>query len=253
MAAESNHVKSVQKTTDIVEALQDLHVAGVTELANRLDMPKSSVYNYLQSLAATGYVTADDGRYRLSLRFLDLGAHTRNQERIYEAGRDEVDNLAEETDELVNILVEEQGRGVYIYRSSGDRDVPVDTRIGKRAHLTTTALGKAILAQYPRSDVEEIVDEHGLPRRTENTITDREVLFEELEIIAETDIAFDREERLEGIKCIATTIHGNDGQVLGAISVSGPAHRMKGQRYEEDLPEQILQAANMIELKAKYS
>lgn len=246
-------VKSVDKAIRIIEALKEFEHAGVTEVAKHLDIPKSSAYNYLKSLEEGGYVISENERYRLSLKFLDLGAVTRKQQQIFGTSLEEIETLANETNELVNLAVEEQGFGVYLYRASGDREVPVDTRIGKHIHLSTTALGKSILAQYPRQRVTEILDNRGLPERTPNTITDRDVLFKELAEIKESDIAFDREERLEGIKCIATTIHDEHDDVIGAISISGPAHRMKGERFEEELPERILETSNLIELKAKYS
>lgn len=252
MPKKPTQVKSVRKGIRIVEKLEELHSAGVTELSEQLELPKSSVHNYLQTFENEGYIISENKKYRLSLQFLNLGAMTRKHELVYEAGRDEVDTLAEETDELVNLMVEEQGKGVYIYRSSGNREIPVDTRIGKYVYLTTTALGKAILAHYPEEEVKKVIDQHGIPKQTENTITNKQKLLDELNKVAERGIAFDNEERLDGIKCVATSIHGTDRQPLGSLSISAPAHRMKGDRYNNELPDKLLETSNLIELQMKY-
>lgn len=246
-------VGATVKTFSIVEGLQELDGAGISELAEHLDMPKSSVHNYLHTLEDLGYVICHEGQYWVGLRFLDLGGYIRSHYRVFQAGQDEADNLAEETGELVNIAVEEHGNGVPLYRSAGNRAVPIDTRIGKRLYLSTTALGKAILAHLPENRVDEIIDRHGLPRMTNNTICDRETLFEELATIRKQGYAYDDEERLNGVRCVAAPVQTEDGEVVGSISVSGPTHRMKGDRFERELPERVLQASNVIELNVTYS
>jgi DNA-binding IclR family transcriptional regulator len=241
------------KTFRIVEGLKELNGAGISELANHLDMPKSSVHNYLHTLEDLGYVDCLEGEYCVGLRFLDLGGYVRNHCEIFDAAKDEADTLAEETGELVNVLVEEHGYGVHIYRAAGTHAVPIDTRIGKHTALSTTALGKAILAHLPEDRVDEIVDRHGLPQPTPNAIGDRQTLFEQLETIRERGYARDDEERLNGIRCVAAPVQTADGEVLGAVSVAGPTHRMKGDRFDRELPDRVLQASNVIELNVTYS
>lgn len=240
------------KTFRIVEGLQELDGAGISELADHLDMPKSSVHNYLHTLEDLGYVLRHEGEYWVGLQFLELGGYIRSHYRVFNAGQEEADDLAEETGELVNIAVEEHGVAVHLYRSAGNRAVPIDTRIGKRSYLSTTALGKAILAYLPEDRIDEIIDRHGLPRMTENTIDDRETLMEELARIRERGYADNDEERLSGVRCVAAPIRTDDGEVIGSINVAGPTHRMKGNRYERELPERVLQASNVIELNVTY-
>jgi DNA-binding IclR family transcriptional regulator len=114
-------------------------------------------------------------------------------------------------------------------------------------------MGKAILAHLPESRVHEILDRHGLPEKTEQTITERDALFEELSEIRERGVAFDREERLSGLRCVAVPILSNSSRVEGALSVSGPTSRMQGERFESELPERLRSAANVIELNITYS
>jgi DNA-binding IclR family transcriptional regulator len=122
-----------------------------------------------------------------------------------------------------------------------------------QVHLHCTALGKAILAYLPEERVREIIDTHGLPERTDATITDEEELFDELEGIRDRGYARDMEERVAGLLCVAAPIRNLDGDPLGAISVSGPTSRMKGERFDEEVPEELTSTANVIELNLNYS
>lgn len=161
--------------------------------------------------------------------------------------------LAEETGELANLLVEEHGKGLYLYRAQGENAVQTDSYIGQRVSLHNTALGHAILAHLPRKRVNEIIDRHGLPATTENTITEPEELFNRLEKVRKEGVAFDDEERVKGLRCVAVPIVSNDESVEGAISISGPTSRFQDQKFRNVLPEKLEKAANVIELNITYT
>lgn len=245
-------IRAVDTALRIVEALNDSGTAGVTELARTLDLPKSTVYNHLNTLNRRGYVVKDGDEYRLACRFLELGSMTRERHRLYRIARDEVTALAEETGELSGLIVEEHCYGVFLHRAKGDQAVHVDTHVGKRIHLHGAALGKAILAFSPRDHVHEVIDRRGLPALTEHTITDEDVLAEELDRIREEGVAFDDEERISGLRSVAVPLRTDDGEVLGAISVAGPTSRMRGERFRSELPDRLQSAANVIELNITY-
>lgn len=253
MSEAKNPIKSTKTTFRIVEALMELDGAGVTELASHLELPKSNVHNYLSTLEEEEYVVKNGSTFHVGIRFLELGAYARSRRDLYRIARPEMHKLADETGELVNLLVEEHGRGTYIYRVSGENAVRVDAHTGTRVRLHCTALGKAILAFLPERRVNEIVDRHGLPKVTDHTITDREELRETLSAVRERGVAFDMEERLEGLKCAAAPVRGNTGRVLGAISISGPQTRISDSHLEEDIPSLLKQATNIIELNVTYS
>lgn len=246
-----NPVETTKKSFRLVETLKDCDGAGVTELADRLGMSKSVVHNHLSTLREEGYVLKRDGEYRLSLKFLELGGYTRKQMDLYRAARPEVNQLADESGELVNLLTESQGMGVYLYRAKGDRAVDLNTYTGYRTHLHSTALGKCLLANMSDERVEEIIDQHGLPAATENTITDRETLYDRLDRVADQGYAIDDAERLEGLRCVAAPIEDTQ-TVLGAISVSAPVGRLSRDQAESEVKDQIQDAANVVELKVRY-
>ncbi|WP_331233336.1 IclR family transcriptional regulator [Natronorarus salvus] len=248
-----NPVKSARTTFAVLDGLKELDGAGVTELANYLEIPKSTVHSYLSTLEEEECLIKEEGVYHIGVRFLEYGAHARQRTDVYEIAKPEVDRLAEETGNLSNLLIEEHGRGVYLHRGEDTRAIQVNTRVGTRVYLHSTALGKSILANLPERRVETILDRHGLPEVTPNTITDRAELAAELEEIRERGYAIDDEEQVEGLRCISAPIVSASGRVLGSISVSGPTHRFKGTYFTETIPDSVMEAANVIELNLTYS
>ncbi len=247
----SQTVDATGTSFQILEALVDLEGAGVSELASELGIPKSTTHNHLQTLVQKEYVVREGDTYNIGLRFLRLGEHSRTRHRVFTIARPEIESLAEETGELVNLNVEEYGRGVFLYRAKGSDAVHMDTYAGKRVYLHTTAFGKSILASLSTDRVDEIIDHHGLPAVTDQTITDADELRAELSTVAERGFAFEREERLEGLCCVAAPIIVDD-EVVGSVSVSGPESRMQGTRFTEELPTRIRQTTNVIEVNLRY-
>lgn len=246
-------VKSVETALRVIEALGDRDGAGVTELATVLDQPNSTIHNHLKTLERNEYIVNENGRYRIGTRFLKLGARTRDHHPVYEVARPEVDRIAQETGELSGLVIEEHGRGVFLYRGKGEQAVHVDTYPGKRIYLHGAALGKAILAELPTARVDEIVDRHGLPALTENTITDADDLHAELDQIRQQGIAFDDEERLDGLRSVAAAVTRESGAVLGSISIAGPTSRLRDDRFRHDIPDVVRSAVNVINLNVTYS
>ncbi|CQH63282.1 IclR family transcription regulator (plasmid) [Halobacterium hubeiense] len=245
-------VRTTEKTLALVEELMDRGPCGVTELTESLDMGKSAVHNHLTTLQKHGYVLKTGDEYQLGLKFLEVGGSTRKSMEFYQVAEPEVKSLANETGELANLLVEEQGMGVYLMRSKGKDAVDLDTYAGLRTHLHTTALGKAILAHLPEERVDEIIDHRGFERKTPRSIGSREELFKVLDDVRERGYAIDDGERLEGLRCVAAPVKDSSDEVLGAISVSAPASRVSDDDLHGELPERVLSAANVVELNINY-
>ncbi len=253
LTMEAKHpVRTTEKTLRLVEELMEQGQCRVTELADALDMGKSTVHNHLTTLREHGYVEQVGEEYRLGLKFLEVGGNTRKSMEIYQVAEPEIKLLAEETGELANLLVEEQGLGVYLMRAKGEKAVDLDTYAGLRVNLHTTALGKAILAYLPDERVDEIVERRGLERKTAASIGSREELNESLAAVRERGYAIDDGERLEGLRCIAAPVKSSSDEVLGAVSVSAPARRVSDDDLHGELSERVLNAANVIELNVNY-
>lgn len=253
MSSDTTDRQTGSKILGIISALDERGEAGVTELAEQLDIAKSTVHYHLDTLRKEGYVVKDTKRYRLTLRFMEMGERVRRRIPLYEIAKDEIDTLAAQTGELVILMVEEQCLGVYLYKAGGKGAIDVDAPIGRFATLHNRALGKAILAHLDQSRVEEILEKRGLPRTTPRTTVDREQLFEELERIRNEDIAFNREEAIEGLHGVAVPILDADGNPLGAISIAGPAKRLEGETFTEQYPTLLSKSRNVIELNVQHA
>lgn len=241
-------MKTVKRSYEIIDALREKKRAGITELAEELGLSKSTVHEHLQTLVELEFVHRRNHEYEISLQYLDYGGYVRRNTEIYPDGWPEVQSLALETGEHANLMVEEFGKGRYIYIAEGENSAKLDTYTGMAVYLHATALGKAILSQLPADYADEIFDKRGLPKLTKNTITDREELVDELESVRRQGYAADREERTTGVRCIASPIRGVNGEVYGSVGVSGPTSRFRGNRFEEELPDLVQRAANVIEL-----
>ncbi len=244
-------LKTVRMATRVVTALKEMNGARVTELADRFDISRSTAYIHLKTLEKSGFVVQRGEQYELALQFLAFGEFVRNESLLYRHGKSAVDELAEKTDQYTHIVAEENGRGINVYQTKGDTGVEGNyqtTKLHERDHLHYTASGKAILAFLPDDRVRAIVDTHGLPARTENTITDIETLFDELAAIRGRGYAYNDEEEIEGFRAVGAPIRASDGRVLGSLSVSGPRSVMKGDRFRKSLPEEVMRSANIIEV-----
>ncbi|UPM42683.1 IclR family transcriptional regulator [Halocatena salina] len=253
MATNDTSVQATKTTFEIIETLHELNGAGVSELAGELGMPTSTIHDHLQTLTEMEYLLNDDGTYHVGARFLHLGEKSRTRMKVYNVARPQVEDLASKTNEHANLMIEEHDWGVFLYKDRGADAVQLDTYAGMRVPLQTTALGKTILAHRSREEVEDILDRQGLVAVTENTITDRDSLFDTLEDVRERGYAFDDEERVEGMRCVAAPITDSDGRAIAAISVSGPKSRMMGETFTEELPNLVRRSANVIEVNLTYS
>ncbi|WP_290810943.1 IclR family transcriptional regulator [Halovivax sp.] len=247
-------IGAVETVFEVVDALETAETVGVSEVADHLDIPKSTAHIYLKSLEGAGYAINEGGRYRLSLRFLKHGGRARNRLNLYRAAKTHVDKLASETGEVGNLGVEERGQRVLVYKSEVPDAIYDNTPTGEHTNLHWTALGKAMLAHLPEERVDEIVDRHGLPRQTPNTITDRSSLAEELERIRERGYSVEDEERREGVVAIAVPIRNKaDPGTVHAVSISGPKSRIKrDDELRSDLVEAVRRSANVIELQYNH-
>lgn len=245
-------VQSTRTSFEVIHALQELGPARLSEIATHLDLAESTTHRHLRTLQDLRYVSRDGERYQIGLRFSRLGRAAQTRDPAYEMAKPHVQTLAEETAERAQFVVEDHGLGIYLHVETGERGVLVGFGVGRQIHLHGSSSGKAILANYPREYVDDIVDRWELPALTENTITDREELYEELETVRERGIAFNCEEHVSGVNGTAVPVK-RDGDVLGALAVAGPSNRLTGEWFEEELPDMMLATANELELNLTYS
>lgn len=244
-------VKSVVRMFEIVDALQQMDGATMTTVVDEVSLSKSTIYNHLKTLERLEYVVCRDGEYYLAFRFLDHAGHILSRDPRLQIIEPKIREIADETGELCQFVMEEHGRGIVLFRETGERAVETRTRLGSRLYLHHITAGKAILSQLPKERTSHIIERHGLPKKTAGTITDPNALFKELEKIEKQGYASDKVEHIKGLHAVAVPVVDGD-EVFGAISVAAPSHRMENKPQEEDVSDLLLGIANEIELNIGF-
>ncbi|MBP3040629.1 IclR family transcriptional regulator [Bacillaceae bacterium Marseille-Q3522] len=234
-----NMVKSVSRALDII-ALVSLKNGGlgVTEISKQMDINKSSVYRILSTLVRYGYVEQDmeTGRYKLGYTFLEISSKLLDSIDLRAEAKPFLKELEKETNEVIHLVVYDQGEVVYIEKLEGNEMLRMHSRVGKRAPMHCTSVGKAILAHLPEKAVSDILERKGFPVHTDKTITKKDVFLKELAKVRQRGYALDLEENEYGIICIAAPIFDHLGKVAAAVSISGPTIRMTQERLQKLKP-----------------
>jgi DNA-binding IclR family transcriptional regulator len=246
-------IRAVERAAAIVDMLEADGPATLTDIAAELDVSKGTAHTYLSTLVRERLLAKSDGTYRLSLRYLSLAERLKDRIDIYEPAKNEVDRLAEQTDERAQFAMLEDGMVANVYRAEGENAIRTTVTVGQYDYPHYIAVGKAMVAHLPAERRAELLAENGLPGRTERTITDPDALEAELETVRERGYAIDDEERARGVRCLGAPLLDESGAVLGGISISGPAQRMTDERIETELTESLLRSANVIEVNAELS
>ncbi|UTF54815.1 IclR family transcriptional regulator [Natronosalvus rutilus] len=253
MTAETTPMQTLVNGFDILNEIQNSNGTRLTDLATNLDLPPSTVHRYLKTLEELEYVVREGDKYQLSLRFLDHGIHARNRQQAFPLFEEKTKEIARQTGERVQFLVLEYGQAVHICHEVGEQAVQTDSRIGKRVHLHSTAAGKCILAMLPVNERDRILSEICLPKQTENTITEKDALREELDLVADRRYGINDEERIVGLRSVGVPIVGKEDVLIGAMSISGPTNRMLDDRLRGELSQVLLAVADEIKLRLTYS
>lgn len=248
-----NPVSTTVTSFRIIDALKQMNGGTVSDVANELDIAVSTAHRHLATLVDEGFVLRKGHEYSIALRFLDYGIYARNKVRYYDIGKNQVDILADETGEKIRLTALEDDYCVLLYRRMGNHPLQTSAEIGNRRHLHQLAAGKSILASLPESEVERIIERRGLPPRTENTITDKDELLDELGVVKERGYAYNRSESIDGLNAVGACFRDENGFPLGALSISGPANRLNGDLFENELPSILLGAINEVEINLKYA
>lgn len=240
-------IKSVRTSFGIIEELIDRDGAGVTELADALGCSKTTVHTHLSTLRTLGYVRKEGDGYHASLRFFTTGNLIRQRFDLYRYGVSIANTLAESTGEVVHLAVEEDGIVHFLHAARGGPDaIESVTPSGGTAFMHATAVGKAMLAEMPEPRRAELVSA-ALEPMTPRTITDPELLHEELETIRNQGYAVNDQEQVLGARSVGCAVKYLSGALMGAIVVSGHASRLDDDRIEE-LAASVKGAANQIEI-----
>jgi DNA-binding IclR family transcriptional regulator len=228
-------IQAIERAVSILNAFspEDPEL-GVTELAERLGLHKSTVHRFMVNLNAAGLVERNPrtGRYRLGLRIFELGGLVMQQMNLWDEALPFLEGLVHDTGETGHLAVLDGGEAIYIERVEARRALRVPSAIGRGYPAHATNLGKVLLADLPPERVEAIVAERGLAAYTPQTITDLGRLEAELERIRALGYAVDNEEYDEGLRCIGAAVRDHSGHVVAALGIGGPVTRITPDRVD---------------------
>lgn len=202
--------------------------ANLKQLATETHLHPSTAHRILSVLVANRLVDRiEPGTYRLGIRLLELGNLVKSRLSVRQEALPHMQDLHQELGETINLSVRHNDEVVYIERTSGNSAMMrVVHIIGARAPLHITAVGKIFLAEDSPEKCGEYARRTGLPRYTDNTLTDIDALSKELEKVRRHGYAFDSEEAEKGVSCIGAGIYNDEGKLVAGLSVSAPSDRL---------------------------
>jgi IclR family acetate operon transcriptional repressor len=221
-------VQPVYKALQVLRCLGDeRRELALSEICYRVDLPKTTVFRYLQTLCACGFVThdADTDLYRIGLRVWELGQSLQEPHRIRELALPPMRALRDRFNETVNLGVLDGPEVVYLEIIESRRSLRMQAQLGGRDPVYSTALGKAVLA-FKLEDQWATHLPKDLAPRTDRTVLSLVKLRQELAVARERGYALDDEENEEGARCIAAPVLNHQDQPIAAVSLSAPVSRM---------------------------
>lgn len=230
-------VQSVDRALSVLEILGARKEAGVTEIAAELGVHKSTAFRLIAVLESRGFVEqlADRGKYRLGFGIVRLAGATAAQLDLAQESRRTCEELAADLGETVNVAILDSDRVVNISQVRGSAGISLYNWVGQGTPVHATSSGKVLLAHAPEQVREDLLA-GPLQRYTVATITSAAVLREQLEQVRQRGWGATAEELETGLNAVAAPVRDATGDVVAAVSVSGPAFRMPATSFEELAP-----------------
>jgi len=244
-------IQVIERMMALLDALAESPgAASLKYLASVTGLHPSNAHRILAAMNAARFVERQDaGTYRLGIRLLELGNIVKSRISVREVARPFMQTLHETIGEAINLGVRHDDEIVYIERTSSGRAlVRVVYLVGGRAPLHLTSLGKLFLAADSPQQVRDYARRSGLPGKTPHSLTTLAALERELDKVRRHGIAYDDEEAELGLKCVAASIHDEEGHTVAALSVSAPADR-----HDPDWAAQVRKAAVAVSRALGYT
>jgi IclR family KDG regulon transcriptional repressor len=230
-------VAAVLKVFAILQALSERSETGISELSVRLAMPKATVYRFLQTMMTLGYVRqqADSERYGLSMKAFELGAKALQYPDLVDLAKHHMQMLADKTGETVHLGTLIDSEIIYVHKIDSRHTLGMYSKVGRRAPLHCTAIGKVLLAWEHPERRDRILDSAEFKRFRDKTIVERGPYLAELERVRAQGFGEDREEFDDHIRCLGIPIFDRLNQPIAGMSISFPTFR-----YDEEKAPEII-------------
>lgn len=228
---------------DIIEWIAAHPGGTVQRLATDLGLSRSAAYRIVATLRDRDYVTGET-ELRLGPLVMRLGLQALDGLDVFAVGPEHLRALVRETEETAFIAVWDDDQMCYVMQEEGPQVVRVLSKLGSRAPLHASGLGKAWMSALPAAEADAVLARIPRPRYTPTTLTGLTELRTELDRIRDQGWALDDAEREPGVRCIAAPLVGPDGRPVAAISVAGPRERIVA--AQADIVEAVRRTATRI-------
>lgn len=227
--ASGGHSQSLVRGLTLLEYLAASPLGlALSEVAEMAELAPSTTNRLLQALQSQGFVTQENeqGLWRIDVKTFRIGNSFLEARDVVATSRPFLRRLTAETGETANLGIRDGATAVFLAQHESPQMMRMITRLGSRAPLHASGVGKALLAWMPDDERAQLLDGRELARVTANTLYQPDTLGVETEQIRAQGFTCDREEHAVGLHCVAACVFDEHGAPLAAISVSGPVARI---------------------------
>lgn len=232
--ASDNSVQSIDRALDIIEVLSgESEGLGVTDIANRIGLHKSTAHRIITTMTARGYLNKNEaGNYQIGLKLIEAVSCYINSLELQTEARPYVAKITGELGLTCHLGVLDGDQVVYIEKMDVFSNVRMYSQIGLHVHSYSCSLGKCLLSNYSAEDLRKIMANCSFIKFTENTISSIDELITDLDLVRKRGWGIDNEESEIGHRCVAAPIYDYRGDIIAAISASGPTSIFTEDRIE---------------------
>ncbi len=234
-----NFISSLARGLSILEAFDlDQPKMGITDIAKKTGLSKSTVYRFVQTLSSLGYIIpiSEGNRYTLGPKVLGLGFSVLSSQELREIAQPYLMELSKQVNETVNLAVLDGWKLIYIERIKTQQIVNINLHVGSRLELYNTAMGRVLAAGQSKDWVSQYLKYIRQLPQAKSYWTDKgEKMLRILELVRKQDYAVNNEELVPGLRSVASPVRNRKGQVVGAVNIAVSSSLYSLQKLKQEL------------------
>jgi IclR family transcriptional regulator, KDG regulon repressor len=249
------NVQSLERALILLNTLSEYPDGiQIARLSEKVGLSKSTVHRLLSTLLNMNYVIKEQetDKYKLGYQVVYLSRNMINNSDIVSIAKPHLEKLSNHINETIHLCIEDNGEVLYIDKIESNQTIRMFSRIGNRAPMYCTGVGKVMLSGMSEDKYNRIKENTTFTPKTAKTIKSKVELDQEIEVIKKRGYALDNIENEEGIRCIAAPIKDSQGKIFASFSISGPSNRITMERVNDELVRLIKETALQISKQYGY-
>ncbi|MGE7272451.1 IclR family transcriptional regulator [Brevibacillus panacihumi] len=250
-----SNVQSLERALTLLNVLSEYPEGiQITRLSEQVGLSKSTTHRLLATLVHMNYVVKDEEteKYKLGFQLIYLSRNILNSIDVIQIARPFLEKLCHDVNETIHLCIDDNGEVMYIDKIESNQTIRMFSRIGSRAPMYCTGVGKVLLSGMSEETYRKVVSGIDFVSRTAKTITSADALAEEVAVVKNQGYALDNIENEEGIRCIAAPIFDFQGKIIASFSISGPSNRITMERVQDELVRKIRETSQEISRQLGY-